>query len=60
MLGDLPNGSEVWDQAQIAVGHLAKYVGKGFLARGNIEGLIVRHRARVYSETHEAICSDYE
>ena len=39
ILGDLPHGSQVRDQARIAAGYLAKYVGKGLLDERRIEGL---------------------
>jgi len=39
ILGDLPHGSQDRDQARIAAGYLAKYVGKGLLDDRRIEGL---------------------
>ena len=39
LLGDLPHGSDNRDQAQVASGYLAKYVGKGFSDDRNLVGL---------------------
>ena len=39
LLGDLPHGSLDRDQARVASGYLAKYVGKGFSDDRNLAGL---------------------
>ena len=69
MLGDLPHGSQVRDQARIAAGYLAKYVGKSFLDERRIEGLHRYDKAqgfrpvahRIFAPTrHEAITQAIE